>query len=302
MFFYVPLHFTRILRSQFDSLPLTSLAHQTFRETIAPAPYAEGFELVAEDDFAIIGRALLFLQPLSHLLSVQEQLLIMDAHGNSSGKLAVRVCPFQGRMEGDDILKGLVRRSASARSGGGEPAAAGAAEEEEVVKIGDVEIDFDEIEEAENLMGQELGIMIDVRQARQLPVTRCARVFVRYRWFSEDALTGDEEAPQFESEPFAKQTTNPELAYRVTHMNRVTPTCVRFFNCVRRRSSAVPPVPPPPVPPAPPSSASSLRAFSAAALAQLPAGEARRSLACLHSLRRSFPSLPATLSGSRRRF
>jgi|TARA_B110000208_G_scaffold49432_1_gene65262 hypothetical protein len=201
----------------------------TFRDAIAPATSAEGFDLVAEDDFQVIGRALLFLEPLSHLLSVQEQLLIMDAHGNSAGKLAVRAAPFQGRMEGEDIAKGLVRRPVSrggsdggGKKGRGAASSAGSSTATEVVKITDIEVDFDEIEEAEKLIGQELGILIDVRQARQLPVARCARVWIRYRWFSEAALTGDEEAPIFESEPFEKQTTNPELNFRLTHTDVVT--------------------------------------------------------------------------------
>ena len=100
--------------------------------------------------------------------------------------------------------------------------AAGSSTATEVVKITDIEVDFDEIEEAEKLIVQELGILIDVRQARQLPVARCARVWIRYRWFSEAALTGDEEAPIFESEPFEKQTTNPELNFRLTHTDVVT--------------------------------------------------------------------------------
>ncbi len=81
-----------------------------FQKAIAPETVADGFNLIPEDDYAIIGRALLFLQPISHLLTIQEQLTIIDSHGDSAGKLAIRVCPFQGRMEGDDIAKGLVRR------------------------------------------------------------------------------------------------------------------------------------------------------------------------------------------------
>ena len=107
------------------------------------------FEQVNEH---LIGRALIYLDPVVHLISIDEATPIINYKGNERGQLLVKIQPYLGPT----LTK----------------------EDEDVAK-------WDAIEHIDKLKGKELGLKITVDAARGLPKSLCADTHVRYSFWLE---------------------------------------------------------------------------------------------------------------------